>query len=89
MKAEIEGRLRRFIIDTFLFGQGGDDLSSTDSLLDRGIVDSTGVLEVVSFVEESYGVSVVNEEILPANFETIERVATFVARKVGEPRSAA
>lgn len=56
-------------------------LSDTASLLDQGIVDSTGVLEVIGFIEETYGVMVDDSELLPENLDSIEGIAKFIARK--------
>jgi acyl carrier protein len=77
----IEQQIRLFIVEVFLFGQEADNLTSQDSLLKRGIVDSTGVLEVVSFVERTWNLQVADEELVPDNFESIERIARFVDRK--------
>jgi acyl carrier protein len=73
-------RIRDFIQRNF-FVSGA--LSDEDSLLDLGIIDSTGVLEVVGFVESEFGVSVLDEEMLPDNLDSIARIAAYVARKLG------
>lgn len=77
----IESRIRTYIVDTFLFGQGGDDLSRDESLLERGVVDSTGVLEIVAFLDEVWGVGVEDEELVPEHFDSIARLSAFVERK--------
>ena len=73
--------LREFIIENFLYGDRTSELAPEDSLIERGIVDSTGVLELVAFVESSYGVSVGDEEIVPENFDSIARILSYVERK--------
>ena len=76
----IEQELRRFVTDNFAFGQV-DDLADDDSLLDRGIVDSTGVMELVSFLEETYGITFQDRELVPANLDSINRLARFLEKK--------
>lgn len=80
--ATIENGIRNFIVETFLFGQGGEDLRSDASLLEMGVVDSTGVLEIVAFLEESFGVQVDDEELVPENFDSIARLRAFVQQKL-------
>ena len=59
--------LRQFIVDNFLFGQVPTDrpFSDEESLLERGIVDSTGILELVGFLEERYGMTIANDDLVP------------------------
>jgi len=74
--------LRQFIVDNFLFGKADAPLASSDSLLERGIIDSTGVLELVGFLEQKYGITIQDEELVPENLDSIERLVCFVGRKV-------
>jgi len=76
----IRKTLRQFIVDNFLLGQNLG-FSDGDSLIDRGLVDSTGVLELVTFLEEQFGVSVADEEIVPDNLDSIDNLARFLASK--------
>jgi acyl carrier protein len=73
-------RLREFVNKNFYLADPGsfDDASS---FLDRGVIDSTGVLELVSFVESEYAITVTDDEIVPANFDTVNALAGFIARK--------
>jgi acyl carrier protein len=82
MMADIERRVREFIVDSFLFGEGGADLAATDSLLDHGIIDSSGILELVSFVERSFAIEVQDDELIPANFDSIAAIGQFVEQRV-------
>jgi acyl carrier protein len=77
---DIKVRLRAFVAKNFYLPDptSFDDASS---FLDRGIIDSTGVLELVSFVEGEYGLSVADDEIVPTNFDSVDALAGFVARK--------
>lgn len=78
----VQAELRRFIVDSFLFGQEGDGLLADTSLMGKGIVDSTGVLELITFLEKRYGVQIADEEIVPANLDSISNIARFLERKV-------
>jgi len=76
----VNRRLREFVAKNFYVADTSS-FEDTTSLLDRGVIDSTGVLELVSFVEAEYGISVDDEDIVPANFDSIAALAGFVARK--------
>ncbi len=73
-------RIRKFITTNFYVADAST-LADDTSLLDQGIVDSTGVLEVVAFVEEEFGIRVADEEMLPENLDSIACIAAFIARK--------
>ncbi len=77
---EIKEQVRQFIVSNFYVADPvavGDETS----LLDQGIIDSTGVLEVISFLESTFGIVVADEEMLPDNLDTIGRIAAFVGKK--------
>ena len=73
-------KIRGFIVTNF-YVQAEADLSDDASLLDLGIIDSTGVLEVITFLEEAFGIEVADDELIPENLESIGRIASFVERK--------
>ena len=75
-----EAKLQEYIEKTFV-REKGKRVAPTDSLLDSGLVDSTGVFELVSFIESEFGIKIEDEEILPEHFETIDNVAAFISRK--------
>ncbi len=77
---EIALRVRRFIIENFYVTEP-ETMSDAASLLTLGVVDSTGVLEVICFLEAEFGIKIEDEDATPANLESIERIAAFVARK--------
>ncbi len=81
MSETLLGDLRSFLIETFLFGEDDPGFGPDDSLLERGIVDSTGILEVVEHIEEEYGINVRDEELIPDNFDSIEKLGAYVRRK--------
>lgn len=74
--------VREFVINNYLFGED-NGLRDDDSFLDKGIVDSTGVLELVSFLEETYSISIEDEELIPENLDTLENIANYLDRKLG------
>lgn len=78
----IEDQIRQYIADNFLFSEDGYQFSDDASFLQEAIVDSTGVLELVLFVEETFGVTVVDEEITPENYDSVSRLAAYIRRKV-------
>jgi acyl carrier protein len=79
--ASVEDVVREFIISNFFFGDTQAGLSNDDSLLEHGVIDSTGVLELVFFLEEKYGISIDTGELVPANLDSISKAADFVHRK--------
>ena len=80
--ANHESDLRTFIVENFLFGKEDKPLQSSDSLLELGIIDSTGVLELVGFLEQTYHITIEDEELVPDNLDSIERLVQFVSRKI-------
>jgi acyl carrier protein len=80
----IEARVRRYILDNYLFTNDPSRLQDDVSFLEKGIVDSTGVLELVMFVEENYGVTVEDEDIVPENFDSVVQLARYIRRKTGQ-----
>ena len=75
--------IRAFLAANFYIADA-DDLEAGSSLLDRGIIDSTGVLEVVGFIEHTFGVTVEDSELLPENLDSIHGIARYVTRKKNE-----
>jgi len=73
--------IKNFIKENFLFDSNGADVSDEDSFLENGIVDSTGVLELVSFVEDEFGIEVKDEELIPDNFDSVSKLANYIERK--------
>ena len=74
--------VRQYIADNFLFSDDGYQLSDDASFLEEGIVDSTGVLELVMFVEETFNITVGDEEIVPDNFDSVSSLAAYIRRKM-------
>lgn len=81
MPLTIEQQIRNFIVENFLFGESNNELNDEDSLLEKGVIDSTGVLELINFIEETYGIKVNDEELIPENLDSISNVTNFIKRK--------
>ena len=79
---ETKQQIREFVTSNFYVADPAT-LEDGTSLLDQGIIDSTGVLEVIGFIETAFGITVEDSEMLPDNLDSIERIASFVARKKG------
>ncbi len=79
----IKGNIRQFIIDNFLMGESSRLSSDRVSFLDSGIVDSTGVLELVTWVEEAFGIKIEDDELLPENLDSVDQLSDFIQRKSG------
>ena len=84
----VKQELRNFIVDNFLFAQA-DCLGENDSFSGSGLIDSTGVLELVSFLEQQYGITVEDEELVPDNLDSLAALASFLSRKLNIASSAA
>ena len=79
---DLNQRLRAYVITSF-YVRPGHRFDETTSILAQGIIDSRGVLELVAFVESEFGIAVSDEELVPANFDSIAALAQFIARKRG------
>jgi acyl carrier protein len=77
----IKATVRGFIVDNFLFGTEDESLSDDASFLETGIIDSTGILELISFVEKTYEITIADDEMLPENLDSLDRISAFVLRK--------
>ena len=77
--------VRDFVIENFLFGESGD-FSEDTSFIDSGIIDSTGILELVAFLEETYDLNIEDDELLPENFNSLNEISRFLESKIsGKP----
>ncbi|HSP26379.1 MAG TPA: acyl carrier protein [Saliniramus sp.] len=77
----VETQVRDFIIENFLFGDDSRAIDAATSLIENDLVDSTGILELVAFVEERFGISVADNEIVPDNFDSLARITAYVSAK--------
>ena len=81
MTENYEALIRNFIVEKFLFEDDGK-LSNEDSFLENGVIDSTGVLELVAFLEETFAFRMEDDEVVPENLDSIRNAASFVDRKL-------
>ncbi len=77
-----EDQIRNYILENFLFTSSADAFADSDSFLERGIIDSTGVLELIFFVEEQFGIKVADQDMIPDNFDSVNNIARFVQGKL-------
>ena len=85
--ADIRDRLEKFILEDLLLADESRMPAPTDSLVETGVIDSTGILELIQFLEEEFGVQVADEETVPENLDGIDRLEAFVARKTAASAS--
>ncbi len=78
---EIEKAIRRFIVEELMFQKDETVLKADDSLLEKRVIDSAGMLELVSFLEKQYGIAIGRTDIIPENFETIQSISQLVHAK--------
>jgi acyl carrier protein len=84
MTSSVETEIRAFIVENFLFGDESQPLATETSLMDNDLIDSTGILELVTFLEERFAIRVADADIVPANLDSIASIAAFVAGKVAQ-----
>jgi acyl carrier protein len=82
----IESTLQQFIADNILFSNKGFPYADEASFLESGILDSMNVMEIVSFSEKTFGITIHNAEIVPDNLDSIVKLASFIRRKMAEGR---
>ena len=76
-----EQKIRGFILENFLFTDDESVLANGDSFLDKGIIDSTGILEVIYFLEDEFNVSVADSEMIPENLDSVDNIVAFLNKK--------
>ena len=78
----IESKLRNFILENYLFTDDQTALDNGDSFLDKGIIDSTGILELIFFLEEELSIKVEDEEMIPGNLDSVNNIVKYVTTKL-------
>lgn len=79
--SEVKSTVREFVVENFLFGEG-DSLHDDSSFSEEGIIDSTGILELVTFLEERFAISVEDEELIPENLDSLINIEIYLKGKV-------
>jgi acyl carrier protein len=82
MDMKFLGRVRAFVEENFLFREDISGLADTDSLLENGVMDSTGILELVAFLETTFAIQMADAEIVPENLDSIASIARYLERKL-------
>lgn len=77
----IENKVKEYILENYLFTDDMSALGNDDSFIEKGIIDSTGILEVIFFLEETFSIAVEDDEMVPENFDSVNNIATFVNKK--------
>ena len=77
----VEQKVRSYILENFLFTDDESALNSADSFLEKGVLDSTGILEVIYFLEDEFGVKVEDDEMIPENLDSVSNIVKFVDSK--------
>ncbi len=77
----VEAKLREYILENYLFTDDQSALNNSDSFLDMGVIDSTGIMEVIDFVEGEYEFTVDDEEMVPENLDSIDNLVAYIAKK--------
>jgi acyl carrier protein len=79
----LQSEIKQFILQNFLFTSDESALGDSDSLMQKGVVDSTGILELIMHLEEKYAIKVQDDEMLPSNLDSVDAIAAFVTSKRG------
>jgi len=77
----IEKKLRDYILENFLFTDDESALSSSDSFLEKGIIDSTGIMEVIYFMQDEFAIEVEDDEMIPENLDSVNNILAFIEKK--------
>lgn len=77
----VENKIRDYILENYLFTDDQSALANEDSFLDKGIIDSTGIMEVIFFLEEEFGIHVEDEEMVPENLDSVTNITSYIQRK--------
>jgi len=80
--SDTKAKVRAYIVENFIMGGNADHLKDSDSFMETHVVDSTGFLELVTFLEESYGFAVLDEEMVPENLDSLDNIDAYVQRKL-------
>ena len=80
---DIRAQIREFVISNFVLKEGPDSLRDDDSFMEKGIIDSTGILELVGFIEETFPIQMEDSELVPENLGSVNQVVSYIHRKMG------
>ncbi|MDH5570126.1 MAG: acyl carrier protein [Gammaproteobacteria bacterium] len=79
----VEKAIRQYVLENYLFTDDESELANNDSFLDKGILDSTGILEIINLIEDEFKVKVEDDEMVPENLDSVNNIVSYVERKQG------
>ena len=82
-KEQLIVSVKSFIVDNFMFGNDSEEIGADDSFMETGIIDSTGILELIEYIEETYCIHINDNELIPENLDSLNNISTFVISKLG------
>lgn len=88
MTVNVKQQVLQFMLDNFTMG-GGKEITDHTSFIDQHIIDSTGFLELISFVEQTFGIQVLDEEMIPENLDSLSSIERYVLNKLAAVPAAA
>jgi len=83
----VSDAVRSYILENYLFTDDASALDNSESFMEKGIVDSTGMMEVISFLEEEFSIAVEDDEMVPENLDSVNAITGYIERKRADPRS--
>lgn len=83
---DIKDELKKFIMDKYLRGFGRRGIAYDDSFLEKGIIDSIGVIELASHIQKTYGIKIKVPEIVPENFDSLNKLEKYITKKIGHEK---
>ena len=78
----VKGKVKAFLLDNFLMGDGDQDIHDQTSFIDNHILDSTGFIELISYLEEQFQIRVTDDEMVPDNLDSLEKIEGFISSKL-------
>lgn len=84
---DIRAKLLNFLQNNFLYNESAEEIDADESLIDKGYIDSTGIIGLVAFIEKAFNLTVYDQEIIPENFDTLNNILAYVNKKVDELNS--
>ena len=78
---ETQEQVRNFVIENLLLGEEEENFTNGQSFLDSGLIDSTGILEIIAFLEDEYDITIKDDEMIPENLDSVERIVAFLEKR--------
>jgi len=78
----VENTIREYVLENYLFTDDESELNNNDSFLEKGILDSTGILEIINLIEETFSIKVEDDEMVPDNLDSVDNIVAYVDKKI-------